>query len=108
MHGIFDKGFACKHGGGLDDELVEENLWVSVELCGRDKLLIGCIYRSANSTDENNGMLFTLIKRNAAQKEFTHHLITGDLLKRYAGRHGAHRLQTRLDRSCWNASEMQA
>ena len=39
---------------GLEDELVEENLWVSVELCGRDKLLIGCIYRSPNSTEENN------------------------------------------------------
>ena len=62
---------------GLDDELVEENLWVSVELCGRDKLLIGCIYRSPNSTEENNGMLFTLIKRKAAHKEFTHQLITG-------------------------------
>ena len=63
-------------GEGLDGELVEENLWVSVELCGRDKLLIGCIYWSPNST-ENNGMLFTLIKRNAAHKEFTHQLITG-------------------------------
>ena len=40
----------------LEDELVEENLWVSVELCGRDKLLIGCIYRSPNSTEENNDM----------------------------------------------------
>ena len=29
------------------------------------------------------------------------------MLKRYAGRHGAHRLHSRLDRSCWNASEMQ-
>ena len=27
---------------GLDDELVEENRLVGVELCGRDKLLIGC------------------------------------------------------------------
>ena len=63
---------------GLQDELVEENLWVSVELCGRDKLLIGCIYRSPNSTEENNDRLFTLIKRNAARKEFTHQLITGD------------------------------
>ena len=62
---------------GLDDELVEENLWVSVELCGRDKLLMGSICRSHNSTEENNGMLFTLIKGNAAHKEFTHHLITG-------------------------------
>ena len=36
---------------GLDDELVEENLWASVELCGRDKLLIGCIYQ--NRTEQN-------------------------------------------------------
>ena len=43
----------------LEDTLVEENLWVSVELCGRDKLLIGCIYRSPNSTEENNDMNYS-------------------------------------------------
>ena len=53
---------------GLEDELVEENLWVNMELCGRDKLLIGCIFQSPNSTQENNDMLFTLIKRYAARK----------------------------------------
>ncbi len=57
----------------LEDELVEENLWVSVKLCGRDKLLTGCIYRSPNSTEENNN------RQNAIQKEFTHQLITGDV-----------------------------
>ena len=53
------------------------NLWRKT--CGRDKLVIGCIYRSPNNTEENNDMLFTLIKRNAARKEFTHQLITGDV-----------------------------
>ena len=31
--------------GGIDDELMDENMWVCVELCGRDLLLIGCIYQ---------------------------------------------------------------
>ena len=30
------------------------------------------------TAQENNDMLFTLLKMNAAQKEFTHQLITGD------------------------------
>ena len=90
---------------GLDDELVEENLWVSVELCGRDKLLIGCIYRSPNSTDENNDI--HTHKQHVRSSLISLSLDTS-MLKRYAGRHGAPHLRTRWDRSCWNASEMQA
>ena len=89
---------------GQEDELVEENLWASVELCGRDKLLIGCIYRSPNSTEENNDILFTLIKRmqHVRSSQISLSLETS-MLKRYAGRHGAPHLQTRWGRSCWNA-----
>ena len=31
-----------------------ENCWVEVKLRERDKLLIGCIYRSPNSDEANN------------------------------------------------------
>ena len=39
----------------------KENIWTDVGLHGSDKLLLGCIYRSPNSSDENNDKLGQLM-----------------------------------------------
>ena len=57
---------------------VEESVWCEMKLGNNDKLLIGCIYRSPNSTLENNPRLNKMIIDAARLKTFTHVLIGGD------------------------------
>ena len=44
-----------------DTATFEECVWAEVRLAGKDKILIGCIYRSPNSSDTNNEKLCQLI-----------------------------------------------
>jgi len=62
----------------LNLEQVDEALWCSIQLKGRDKLLVGAIYRSPNSTDENNRAMIRHIKTCVERRDFTHFVITGD------------------------------
>ena len=50
---------------------------MSVMPKNKDKLLAGCIYRSPNSSLENNQILFKLLD-NVRDGNYTHLLITGD------------------------------
>ena len=54
---------------------VEESVWCEMKLGNNDKLLICCIYRSPNSTLENNARLNKMIIDAAGLKTFTHVLI---------------------------------
>ena len=49
-----------------------------MKLRNNDKLLIGCTYKSPNSTQENNARLNNMIMDAARLKTFTHVLIGGD------------------------------
>ena len=51
---------------------------MEVKLRGRDKLLIGCIYRSPNSDEVNNVKLKTNLQTICEEQSFTHLLICGD------------------------------
>jgi len=55
----------------------QESLWLKIKLKEGDHLLIGCIYRSPNSSRPNNGALRELLKE-AAERDITHTLIVGD------------------------------
>ena len=55
----------------------EEAVWCTISLTGNDKLLIGGIYRSPNSTLNNNDSLLTLLHQTV-DAPFTHLLIMGD------------------------------
>ena len=55
----------------------EENVWCEINLTGKDKLLIGCIYWSESGSHENNGKLNKMLKE-ASTKGYTHMLIMGD------------------------------
>ncbi|KAK2145209.1 hypothetical protein LSH36_694g00026 [Paralvinella palmiformis] len=41
----------------------EENIWQNIKLKGKDKLLLGCVYRSPSSTWQNNIKLFNLLQQ---------------------------------------------
>ena len=62
----------------LNMEQVDEALWCSIKLRGSDKLLVGAIYRSPSSSEENNKALMKQIKTCLERRDFTHYVITGD------------------------------
>ena len=55
----------------------KESVWCEIGLKDDDNLLIGCIYRSPNSSQKNNDHLLELI-RAACNKRNSHLLIMGD------------------------------
>lgn len=55
---------------------VVESVWCEVPLQGKDRLLIGTMYRSPNSSHENNNALNALLKEITLGR--SHVLITGD------------------------------
>ena len=56
----------------------KESVWAKVKLSEQDKLLIGCVYRSPNSDDENTKSLYDMLKSVSQMSEFSHILIMGD------------------------------
>ena len=54
-----------------------ESIWVSIDLKFNETLLIGCIYRSPNSNDNNNSKLIELINE-VSNSKFSKLLIMGD------------------------------
>ena len=55
----------------------EESTWCKINLSGGDNIIIGCVYRSPNSTHENNLNLFDTI-RDISGGNPSHLLILGD------------------------------
>ena len=46
----------------------QESLWMEVQLTGKDKLLIGCIYRSDSGTQDNNDQSLDLLNEMTKTK----------------------------------------
>ncbi|KAK2147853.1 hypothetical protein LSH36_534g01000 [Paralvinella palmiformis] len=55
----------------------EETIWLNIKLKGKDKLLLGCVYRSPSSTGQNNIKLFNLLQQ-IPEYDSTHTAIAGD------------------------------
>ena len=55
----------------------KDNIWLDINMIGNDKLLIGCVYRSPNSSQEDNNHLRELITKVTNMK-YSHLLIMGD------------------------------
>ena len=55
----------------------KESIWCETRLSDEDNLLVGCVYRSPSSPEENNARLLDLINA-ACPKKFSHLLIMGD------------------------------
>ncbi len=66
----------CMNPIDVDFEF-DESVWVEVKLKGEDKLLLGCIYRSPNSTENNNSKDREGLKKMCELKH-SHLLICGD------------------------------
>jgi hypothetical protein len=56
----------------------EESIWVNIKLNGKDKMLVGCLYKSPSSNTENLEELNKLTIEVSKMKECSHLLITGD------------------------------
>ena len=55
-----------------------DSIWVKIHLNNNDNLIIGCVYRSPNSTPENNDNFLALLFR-VAETDPSHLLILGDI-----------------------------
>ncbi|KAK2145843.1 hypothetical protein LSH36_652g01038 [Paralvinella palmiformis] len=55
----------------------EESIWLNIKLKGKDKLLLGCVYRSPSSIEQNNIQLFNLLQQ-ISEYDSTHTVIGGD------------------------------
>ena len=55
----------------------QESIFAEIKLNNRDKLLVGCIYRSESGSEDNNMKLRVLI-REAVSKTYSHVLLMGD------------------------------
>ena len=72
------ESLGCIECRAMADEDIEESVWCEMKLTGNDKLLIGCIYRSPNSTIANYAKINELLRR-ASGLNFSHLLVFGDL-----------------------------
>ena len=62
----------------LNDHTFEESTWCSIER-GDQKLLLGTVYRSPNSTDENNELLLNLLEqKEISENSYNKVCIMGD------------------------------
>ena len=59
------------------DTNFKESVWCKIKLKNRDNLLIGCIYRSPNATDDNFQELKSLFYK-CRDANFSHKLLIGD------------------------------
>ena len=66
----------------------QESVWCRIKSNKADNLLLGCIYRSPNSLEDNNENIFKLIKKVCDMKP-NHLLIVGNfnIKKNHLGRH---------------------
>ena len=55
----------------------EESIFIQINLNRRDKLLVGCLYRSESGTEDNNSNIRKLI-REATAMSYSHILLMGD------------------------------
>ena len=56
----------------------EESVWVDINLKGKDKLLVGCIYRSPNSSKENDEQLMNDLRKVCEGDMYSHFMLSGD------------------------------
>ena len=62
----------------LNDLNIDEAIWCTIQLRKKDKMLIGVIYRSPNSSSENNNKIVNLIPKLPDYTEYSHCLLLGD------------------------------
>ena len=62
----------------LPDCSFKDAIWCEIRLYRGDKLLVGCVYRSPNSTSENSALLLELLKA-ATNGRHSHVVLMGDV-----------------------------
>ena len=59
----------------------ESSVWSIITLNKRDKLLVGCIYKSTGSTEKKPKLLISLMNKAVEKHGMFHLLIFGDLIQ---------------------------
>ncbi len=62
----------------LTNSNFKESLWVNIDISRGQNLLVGCVYHSPSTIQENNILLRLLINQSLKTKR-THFLIMGDM-----------------------------
>ena len=65
----------CVELNGTD---FESSMWNIITLNKKDKLLVGCIYKSTSSTEYNTNLLIEMLKKAVDKHGISHLLIFGD------------------------------
>ena len=55
----------------------QESMFAEIKLNNRDKLLVGCIYRSESGSEDNN-MKLRVVIREAVSKTYSHVILMGN------------------------------
>jgi hypothetical protein len=64
-----DKRLNARECDELNNTSFQESIWCTFETRNEGQVLVGCVYRSPNtSTEENDGILFQLLKSNAVSR----------------------------------------
>ena len=67
----------------LTNHAFRESIWCDIKLQNNDNLLVGCVYRSPSTSNDNNELLLDIIKC-ASNKNNSHLMIVGDFNYREA------------------------
>ena len=73
----FDKKLNARECSELNNSQFDESLWCSYKGAQDETVLVGCIYHSPNSSEENTKLLFNLLKHEEISK-YNKILIMGD------------------------------
>ena len=57
----------------------EEQIWIQIEALGQYNILLGCVYRSPNSSSENSQALLALLREVASNPKFNQVVVMGDV-----------------------------
>ena len=74
----FDSNLNAHECEELNDENFKESVWCSFTTPSEGKILIGCIYRSPNTSDKNNDDLLFEILQSDKVKKYDKVMIVGD------------------------------
>ena len=80
----------------------KESIWIKIKLNGKDRMLIGCMYKSPSSEASNLKSLNEMIMQATKTKEFSHQLIMGDFNFLKVNWKYGQVMETKMERIAWN------
>ena len=73
---IYVKKYLCADSYNIESQL-QESVWCSIKLRNQDYLLIGCLYRNLNSSEDNFNNMLRMFDQVKTER-FSHKLLLGN------------------------------